>query len=56
MLDLICLLFGHDLLIQSVVIDQVLEPGTRVTVAMGTERNLDSGKKLTLLQIYCHHQ
>ncbi|KAK4759179.1 hypothetical protein SAY87_022310 [Trapa incisa] len=27
---------------KSVVIDQVLEPGTRVTVAMGTERNLDS--------------
>ena len=37
--------------VQSVVIDQVLEPGIRVTVAMGAERNLDSGKKLSLLQI-----
>lgn len=27
---------------KSVVIDQVLEPGTRVTVAMGTNRNLDT--------------
>lgn len=30
---------NHDL--QNVVIDQILEPGTRVTVAMGTNRHLD---------------
>lgn len=27
--------------LQNVVIDQTLEPGTRVTVAMGTNRQLD---------------
>lgn len=30
---------------QHVVIDQVVEPGTRVTVAMGTNRNLDTGNE-----------
>lgn len=30
---------------QNVVIDQVLEPGTRVTVAMGTNRHLDGTLK-----------
>lgn len=29
---------------QNVMIDQVLEPGTRVTVEMGTNRNLDAGQ------------
>jgi hypothetical protein len=31
-------------IMQNVSINQVLEPGIRVTVAMGTNRNLDSGK------------
>lgn len=30
---------------QHVIVDQILEPGRRVTVAMGTNRNLDSGNK-----------
>lgn len=34
---------------QSVVIDQLLEPGIRVTVAMGTNRNLDG----TDLKYFC---
>ncbi len=43
---------------QSVVVDQVLEAGIRVTVAMGTDRNLDSGKEsapyfLSFFLIYC---
>lgn len=29
---------------QNVVIDKVLGPGIRVTVAMGTDRNLSTGK------------
>ena len=36
----------HCLIFQNVVIDQVLEPGIRVTVAMGTNRNLDAGDYL----------
>lgn len=28
---------------QNVVVDQVLDPGTRVTVAMGDSWNLDAG-------------
>lgn len=28
---------------QNVVVDQVLDPGTRVTVAMGASWNLDAG-------------
>lgn len=28
---------------QNVVVDEVLEPGIRVTVAMGTDRNLLAG-------------
>lgn len=31
----------HD--VQHVLIDQVIDPGKRVTVSMGTDRNLDSG-------------
>jgi len=31
---------------QNVIVDQIFEPGRRVTVAMGTDRNLDSGNKL----------
>lgn len=31
---------------QNVVVDQVLDPGVRVTVAMGTSRNLDAGNDL----------
>jgi len=31
---------------QSVIVDQIFEPGRRVTVAMGTDRNLDSGNEL----------
>ncbi|KAL2922555.1 putative methyltransferase C9orf114-like protein [Bienertia sinuspersici] len=35
---------------QNVVIDQVLEPGVRVTVAMGTDRNLCTGTSLQVVQ------
>jgi hypothetical protein len=31
---------------QHVAVDQILEPGKRVTVAMGANRNLDSGNYL----------
>ena len=31
---------------QTIVVDQVLEPGIRVTVAMGTNHKFDSGNKL----------
>jgi len=31
---------------QNVIVDQIFKPGRRVTVAMGTDRNLDSGNKL----------
>lgn len=31
---------------QNVIVDQVIDPGTRVTVAMGTDRNLGSGKQM----------
>lgn len=31
-------------LVQNVKVDQALEPGTRVTVEMGTNRNLDGGQ------------
>lgn len=30
--------------VQNVKVDQALEPGTRVTVEMGTNRNLDGGQ------------
>ncbi|GKV38532.1 hypothetical protein SLEP1_g46437 [Rubroshorea leprosula] len=33
---------------KNVMVEQELEPGMRVTVAMGTNHNLDSGNKLTL--------
>lgn len=31
--------------VQNVKVDQALEPGTRVTVEMGTNRNLDGGQQ-----------
>jgi len=31
---------------QNAIVDQILEPGKRVTVAMGTNRNLDSGNTI----------
>lgn len=34
---------------QNVLIDQVLESGIRVTVAMGTNRNLDPGNDFVFL-------
>lgn len=36
---------------QNVIVDQVLDPGTRVTVAMGTDRNLDSGKQWIFISL-----
>ena len=51
------LLFINTVLnMQNVIIDQVLDPGTRVTVAMGTDRNLDAGKQLIFisLQLFTH--
>uniref|UniRef100_A0A7N0TY26 RNA methyltransferase n=1 Tax=Kalanchoe fedtschenkoi TaxID=63787 RepID=A0A7N0TY26_KALFE len=34
---------------KNVLIDQLLEPGVRVTVAMGHDRNLDSGKRYKIV-------
>lgn len=31
-------------MVQNVVVEQALEPGKRVTIAMGTNRNIESGK------------
>lgn len=38
---------------QNVVIGKVIEPGRRVTVAMGTDRNLDTGSELALAYFMC---
>lgn len=45
---------------QNVLIDKVLEPGVRVTVAMGTNRNLDAGNEwnyvcflVLILLVFC---
>lgn len=35
--------------LQNVLIDEVIEPGRRVTVAMGSNRNLDTGNQLDLI-------
>ena len=37
---------------QHVVVDQTLEPGRRVTVAMGANRNLDSGNILIFAYLF----
>lgn len=37
---------------QHVVVDQILEPGRRVTVAMGANRNLDSGNQLIFAYLF----
>jgi hypothetical protein len=39
---------------QNVVVNQALEPGIRVTVAMGTNRNLDDGKWISVTFSLCY--
>lgn len=37
---------------QNVVIRKLIEPGRRVTVAMGTDRNLDTGSEFALASLH----
>ncbi|XP_040945922.1 putative methyltransferase C9orf114 homolog [Gossypium hirsutum] len=38
---------------KNVVVDQALGPGKRVTVAMGTNQNLDYGSVMDIIQLHC---
>ncbi|PPD89254.1 hypothetical protein GOBAR_DD13816 [Gossypium barbadense] len=39
--------------LKNVVVDQALRPGKRVTVAMGTNQNLDYGSVMDIIQLHC---